>query len=48
MLLFQVEPRDPLVYVGVAALVTAVGVGAAAVPALRAARLDPVQALRSE
>lgn len=48
VLLFQVEPRDPLVYAGVAALVTAVGLGAAAVPALRAARIDPVRALLSE
>lgn len=48
MLLFQVEPRDPLVYGVVAALVTAVGLGAAAVPALRAARIDPVRALLSE
>jgi putative ABC transport system permease protein len=45
--LFQVTPADPSVYVGVAALVGAVGLGAAFLPAHRAARTDPVITLRA-
>ena len=45
--LFQVTPADPAVYVGVAALVGAVGFAAALVPARRAARTDPMITLRS-
>jgi ABC-type antimicrobial peptide transport system permease subunit len=46
VLLFQVDPHDPLVYAAVALLVGCVSMGAAAAPALRAARLDPMQAMR--
>jgi len=42
-LLFQVSPVDPLTFAVVGALVTAVGIGAAYIPARRAARLDPVE-----
>ena len=45
-LLFQLEPRDPLTFAGAAAVLVAVGVLAAWLPAHRAARLDPVRALR--
>jgi predicted permease len=46
--LFQVEPRDPLVF-GVAILtIVVVGVLAALIPARRASRVDPMQALRSD
>jgi len=45
--LFQVTPADPSVYLGVAALVVAVGIAAALVPAQRAARTDPMITLRS-
>jgi ABC-type antimicrobial peptide transport system permease subunit len=48
VLLFQVDPHDPLVYAAVALLVGCVSMGAAAAPALRAARLDPMQAMRVE
>jgi putative ABC transport system permease protein len=45
-LLFQVEARDPMTFSGTAAVLVAVGVLAAWVPARRAARLDPATALR--
>ncbi len=44
--LFQIEPHDPLVYAGVAALLILAGLAAAFVPARRAARVDPLVALR--
>ena len=45
-LLFQLAPRDPLTFGGAAAVLVAVGVVAAWLPASRAARIDPVAALR--
>jgi predicted permease len=45
-LLFQLEPRDPVTFGGAAAMLVAVGVVAAWLPAHRAARLDPVTVLR--
>ena len=47
-LLYEVQPRDPWTLAGVAALLIAVAATAAFVPARRAARIDPVHALRSE
>ena len=46
--LFEVGPHDPVVYGAAAALLGACGVVAAFVPARRAARVDPVIALRVE
>lgn len=43
-----VDPRDPLVYAGVALTLAAVTLLAAWVPARRAARIDPTEALRAE
>jgi len=45
-LLFQVETRDPLTFSGTTAVLVAVAVLAAWVPARRAARLDPATVLR--
>ena len=47
-LLFHLEPRDPMTFGGAAAVLVAVGVLAAWLPAHRAARLDPVTVLREE
>jgi len=47
-LLFGVSPRDPLIYSGVILLVALVGSLANVIPARRAARLDPMRALRME
>ena len=47
-LLLGLDPRSPGVYAAVAIGFLATGVGAAAVPALRAARVDPARALRRE
>jgi predicted permease len=47
-LLFQVSPRDPLVYGVVAGTLIIVGFLASAIPAARAARVDPNVALRAD
>jgi putative ABC transport system permease protein len=46
--LFEVSPTDPGTFVAVSALVIAVSLMAAFVPAWRATRIDPVRALRYE
>src|SRR6185369_4625771 len=45
-LLFGVAPRDPLVLAAVALVLLVTGALASAVPALRASRVAPVEALR--
>lgn len=47
-LLFQVQPLDPLIYGGVAALFAIVATFACLIPALRASRIDPLVALRTD
>jgi putative ABC transport system permease protein len=47
-LLFEVTPSDPLTFVCVAAVLIATAMVASYMPARRAARIDPMRALRSE
>jgi ABC-type antimicrobial peptide transport system permease subunit len=47
-LLFGVAPRDPATFAAVTFVMAAVGLGACAVPAIRAARVDPLVAIRKE
>jgi ABC-type antimicrobial peptide transport system permease subunit len=47
-LLFQVDAIDPATFIGVALLLTLIALVASVVPARRAARIDPIQSLRSE
>lgn len=47
-LLYQLEGYDPIVFVSAAALLTLVAFGAGFLPALRASRVDPMNALRYE
>ena len=46
--LVTVEPTDPLTTIGITALMTIVALAACIVPARKAARVDPMLALRSE
>jgi putative ABC transport system permease protein len=46
--LFEVEPRDPLVFAGVPILLGMVAFLAAFLPAMCASRVDPIVALRYE
>jgi ABC-type antimicrobial peptide transport system permease subunit len=45
---YQATPQDPVVLVVALVVVSAIGVGAASLPARRALRIDPVRALRDE
>jgi ABC-type antimicrobial peptide transport system permease subunit len=47
-MLYGVSSTDPLTYVAIAALVGAIAVVAAYIPARRAVRVDPVRALRAD
>jgi ABC-type antimicrobial peptide transport system permease subunit len=47
-MLYGVTSTDPLTFVGTALLLTLVALTATWVPARRASRVDPVEALRSE
>ena len=47
-ILFRVDPRDPLVYGAITAILTITALAASAIPALRASRVDPARALRRD
>ena len=47
-LLFSVQPLDPLIYGGVTVLFALIAILACLLPSLRASRIDPLIALRSE
>jgi putative ABC transport system permease protein len=47
-LLYEVSARDPMVLVGSAVGLAAIAIGGYVIPAARAARVEPVTALRSE
>jgi len=47
-MLYGVRPRDPLVMAAVCTAIGLVGLSAAYIPARRAARVDPMVALRYE
>lgn len=46
-LLFGVEPTDPATMTAVAVVMAAIGIGACWVPAARASRIDPAEAIRA-
>jgi predicted permease len=47
-MLFEVKAGDPATFIGVAALLGAVSLAASYIPARRAARVDPISALRQD
>ena len=47
-LLYDVRPTDAVTFCGVASILIVVGLAASLLPALRAASIDPMQALRAE
>lgn len=47
-LLFDVSPTDPIILVGVSAIMLVIAVFASYIPAQRAMRVDPVEALRAD
>jgi ABC-type antimicrobial peptide transport system permease subunit len=48
LLLYEVSPLDPVVFVGVSVILSAAALAASIVPARRATEIDPIIALREE
>ena len=46
--LYGVTPTDPLTVIAAVTVLTAVAMAAGMIPAMRAARIDPLQALRQD
>jgi ABC-type lipoprotein release transport system permease subunit len=46
--LFETAPLDPLVFTAALVILLAFGLAAAAIPAWRAMRIDPLEVLRAE
>jgi ABC-type antimicrobial peptide transport system permease subunit len=47
-IVYQANPRDPLVLVGAVLTMALLGIAASAIPALRAIAVDPSKLLREE
>jgi putative ABC transport system permease protein len=47
-LLYEVQPTDPLTFVGVVAILGSVGWVASFIPSLRSSRADPLETMRAE
>ncbi len=47
-LLYQISPTDPATFFGVALILGLVALGAVAIPAIRASRVEPAQVLKQE
>lgn len=46
MLLFELDPRDPVIFLGISAVLSVTALTACLIPAIRATRVDPMHALR--
>lgn len=46
MLMFELDPRDPVIFLGISAVLSATALTACLIPAIRATRVDPMHALR--